>query len=380
MSDGMTQDGQGEAALLEQLREALGEAAGGWGVLRGIGDDAAVLRPPPADALVATVDMVVEGQHFRLRGPGAVPLADVGWRALAVSLSDCAAMGARPLWALCSVGVPCGMGTEALVAVYRGMAELARAYGVAVVGGNLARVPERLALDVCVLGHAPQPLLRAGARLGDLVLLTGRLGAAAAGRAVAEAGGLEGWTGGEAAELTAAHRRPVPRVREGLVLGGLPRGMVHAVCDVSDGLVHDLAQLVPPGATAVLWEDQLPVPAAVRAAAAKLGTDPLQWALYGGEDYELLLAVDPAALEAVTAALRTTEAGVRSIGVLAAAEAESPVALAPAAGGARRPLPVRGWDPFAAQAPCRPGGSAAGAQGPVGEQGGDAPVGGARGG
>lgn len=337
--------GPGEAALVARLRRALGGAARGHGVAVGIGDDAAVLVPPAAGSLVATVDMVVEGQHFRLAGAGAVAPADAGWRALAVNLSDIAAMGARPRWALCSLGVPRRMSAADLEALYAGVAELAAVHGVAVVGGNLARVDERLVVDVALLGWAERVILRRGARPGDRLMATGRLGLAAAALALAEAGtGTAALPADQARELEAARRRPEPRVEEGLRLAALPPGAVHAACDVSDGLAMDACRLCGPGLQVVVWEDALPVAEATRAAGRVLGVDPLTWALFGGEDYELLVAVAPEAEGAVEAALRGTAAGVRTIGEFATGPRG--VALAPRRDGRARPLARRGWDPF----------------------------------
>ena len=350
----------GEAALIAAIRRTLGGSASGEGVERGIGDDAAVLVPPPGGRLVATVDMVVEGQHFRLDGPRPSAPRDVGWRALAVNLSDVAAMGARPLWALCSLGLPPHVGAAALQGLYAGMRELAESHGVAIVGGNLARVPERLVVDVTLLGHARHPFLREGARPGDRLLVTGRLGAAAAGLALVEAEvrpsgaadpdppGRDASAGAPGAcpvspELEEAHLRPQPRVAEGLALAALGPDAVHAACDLSDGLALDASRLCPPGCGVVLWEEALPVPPAVRAAAARLGVPPLRWALHGGEDYELLLAVPPAAVAAVAAALRGL-AGARTIGAFVAGG--HGVALAAQPGGPAAPLSPHGWDPF----------------------------------
>jgi thiamine-monophosphate kinase len=338
---------EGEAALLSRIRRILGEALEGPGVACGIGDDAAVLVPPSGAQLVATVDMVVEGQHFRLEGPRASRLPDVGWRALAVNLSDVAAMGARPLWALCSLGLPPRVKAEGLEELYTGVRALAAAHGVAVVGGNLARVPERLVIDVTVIGQARSPILRSGARPGDLLVVTGSLGRAAAGLRLAEALAR----GGESAPLPmeippvleAARLRPQPRVAEGIAVGGLGAHAVHAACDVSDGLAVDALRLCPPECGIVLWEDALPVDQEVRHAARWLGIDPLEMVLHGGEDYELLLAVAPESMEAVRRALGPL-AGAQAIGQVAAGV--QGLVLQPQAGGPPRPVPPRGWDPF----------------------------------
>ena len=337
----MSSAGGDEAQLLAVLRRALGPRADGPGVEIGIGDDAAVLRLPPG-RLVATVDMLVEGQHFVRQGPMAASPADIGWQALAVNVSDIAAMGGRPLWVLCSLGLPADLAPGELEDVYTGIAEAASAFGVAVAGGNLARLAERLVLDVTALGVAERPLRRGRAQPGDSLCVTGRLGAAAAGLRLAK-GAAAPPAGADA--LLEALRRPRPRIQEGMALAALDG--VRSACDVSDGLVVDLRRLLGPGVDAVLWEDQLPVPDAVRAAAAAAGADPLEWVLHGGGDYELVCAVVPNALAAARAAVAAA-GGVplHAIGECAAGAPGGRVSLAAARGGPPRALDPRGWDPF----------------------------------
>lgn len=335
----------GEEALLAAVRRGLGAAAAGEGVELGIGDDAAVLRPPSGRRLVATVDMQVEGQHFERRGPAGAPPADIGWRALAVNLSDVAAMGGEPRWALSSLGIPPDMGPPEVEALCAGLAEAASAFGVAVVGGNLARVPAGLVLDVTVLGLVDRAVPRSGGQPGDLVCVTGRLGAAAAGLAVARRGRDVPGLGDRARrELLLAQRRPQPRVREGIALGAVLPGAVHAMCDVSDGLTADLGRLCPAGLGATLWREALPVPASVRAAAVALGADALAWALGGGEDYELLCLVAPEGFDAARSAV--ARCGGAELQAIGECSPRAGLRLAEARGGEGRPLEPAGWDPF----------------------------------
>ncbi len=329
-----------EGAWIAAVLEGLGATARGPDVLVGIGDDAAVLHMPAGQHLVATVDMLVEGQHFTLGERGLSP-EDVGWKALAVNLSDIAAMGAQPRWALCSLGLPPGLDADFGRRLALGMAELAARWGVRIVGGNVARVPERLVVDVTLLGSVERPLVRSGARAGDLLLVTGRLGAAAAGLAILRQAGRQG-----SPELLAAQCRPVPRVAEGCALSGAAQ-WIHAACDISDGLVWDLARLgaLSGAAGATLWEECLPIPAGVRVAATSLEADPVRWALYGGEDYELLLAVPPEGESHLQGCLAAAGlAPATRVGVL---DAGPGIRLARHPGAEGRPLPVRGWDPLA---------------------------------
>lgn len=333
----------GEDALLAACIRGLGDAGQGRGVVTGIGDDAAILTPPLGEHLVATVDMLVEGQHFLRGGPGAMAPEDLGWRMLAVNLSDIAAMGGRPLWALCSVGAPADLDPAELERLYVGLGEAARTHRVAVVGGNLARVDERLVLDVTVLGAASRIVRRLGAVPGDLVCVTGRLGAAAAGLSClvrADGGGIA--SAAAVRYVVAAQRHPEPRVLEGQALAALEG--VHAMCDVSDGLTRDLLRLCRPGLGAIIWKGALPIPPAVQAVGQALAADPVAWALHGGEDYELLCAVAPDRVSAAQAAVQG--AGDCSLHVVGEFAPLDGLWLAEAPGAGAKPLAPRGWDPF----------------------------------
>jgi thiamine-monophosphate kinase len=272
----------GEFELIDLFTRAL-PLTGGEVVL-GPGDDAAVLRPRRGEDLVATVDAVVEGVHFDRR---ATP-ADVGWKSLAVNLSDLAAMGARPVAALVALALPRGVRTAVVRGLARGLGACARAHGIPVVGGNVTSA-DVLSVTVTVLGAVPRgrALLRAGARPGDLVAVTGTLGDAAL-----------GLRAGAARALARRQRRPVPRVAAGLALARFARAAV----DVSDGLVQDLGHLcLASGVGARIGVAELPLSAAYRRAAVRLA-DPFAPALAGGEDYELVVALPPSALGAARAA------------------------------------------------------------------------------
>jgi thiamine-monophosphate kinase len=255
----------------------------GAAVVRGIGDDTAVLRP--AALVLATCDVQVEGIHFTrdLCSP-----ADVGWRALAVNLSDIAAMGGVPRYALVSLLIPPSVGSAALEDLYAGMAELARLHNVAVVGGNVSATSGPLAVDVTLLGEAEQPVLRSGARPGDGIWITGTAGKAAAGRFLLEHPAAAPAAGRDM--LAAAYRRPTPRVGAGQALGTLARsGLVTAMIDTSDGTASDLLHLADASHVGVrLDAARLPAPEGLAEAARAAGVAPERWTLGGGEDYELL--------------------------------------------------------------------------------------------
>ena len=263
----------------------------------GIGDDAALGMVPPGYALAIAIDTLVEGVHF----PTGTAPADLGWKALAVNLSDLAAMGAEPAWALLALTLPTA-DADFVEGFAQGFAALAAPHRLALVGGDTTRGP--LTLSVAVHGFVPtgQALRRDGARIGDLVYVTGTLGDAAAGLEMARRRPLRAWRADEApAILLARLNRPTPRVAAGLAL----RGIASACVDVSDGLVADLGHLCTrSGVGAEIEVARLPLSPALRE--EYTAADALAAALGGGDDYELCCSVPPehvAALETRAAAL-----------------------------------------------------------------------------
>lgn len=256
----------------------------GPGVVMGIGDDGAVLRAPAGRDLVMTVDTLVVGTHCP---PDADP-RDIGHRSLAINLSDLAAMGASPLWALLALTLP-SPEESWLAGFAEGFGGLLRQYGLALVGGNLSRGP--LAATVQLTGHvAPGAWLsRSGARPGDLLVVSGHPGEAAA--------GLAAW--GEPASpalepLRQRFLRPEPRIALGLAAVGLARCAI----DISDGLLADLAHLCEAsGCGAEVDLGSLPLSPALLAWRGRAGA--LVDVLTGGDDYELLLGCPPDAFEAL---------------------------------------------------------------------------------
>lgn len=278
----------GERALIERIRRRL--PAPPPSLLVGPGDDAAVVVPERGAFQVLTTDAVVEGIHFDRRFS---TLSDVGWKALAVNVSDLAAMGARPEFALLSLILPDGTTAADVDALLDGLLEMAAEAGVALAGGNISRSPGPLVVDVTATGSVrPRRLLtRAAGKPGDQLFVTGSIGAAAAGLdwLRAQAGpvpdgpaGLDG--------CAARHRRPRPRVRFGMLLG---RNKAASACmDLSDGLADGVRQVAEASGTgAVVEAAALPIDQAAREWWASRGADPVLAALSGGDDYELLFAV-----------------------------------------------------------------------------------------
>jgi thiamine-monophosphate kinase len=303
----------GEFALIDRLHARFRQA--GVGVVKGIGDDTAALQVQPGNLLLATTDAAVEDVHFRRQTTTPFVL---GQRVLAVNLSDIASMGGEPRWALLSLGLPPTTPLAWVEALADGLGTEAARYGMAIVGGNLTRSPDRLVIDVTLLGEvaSDQVLYRTGARPGDRVLVTGTLGDSAAGLAL-----LAGLTPGpseEAAFLIERHRLPTPRVAAGRAIAA--SGLATAMLDLSDGLAGDLAHLAEAsGVGAVIDADRVPLSPAVRALAAATGQDPLAWALRGGEDYELLLTAPPSATDRLVAVVQATGVPLTDVGEIRSA-------------------------------------------------------------
>ena len=270
----------------------------------GVGDDAAILACPAGTELVAAVDTLVAGVHF----PHGSPPASIGHRALAVNLSDLAAMGARPAWALLALTLP--EADEAWVSEFAaGMAALARAHDVALVGGDTTSGP--LCVTVQVLGHvqSASALLRSGGGAGDVVFVSGTPGDAAAGLGI-EQGRLTA-TGEGLAYLRERFLYPAPR----LALGERLRRYASACIDVSDGLLGDAAKLAHASGCGVeLVYDQVPVSEALVQAVGEERAREL--ALTGGDDYELCFSVGPAQVGRLLAELPPERWGYTRIGTL----------------------------------------------------------------
>lgn len=271
----------------------------------GPGDDAAVVAGGRNERLVVTTDAVVEGVHFSRAY--STP-ADIGHRALAVNLSDLAAMGATPRWALLSLVLPATLHETEVEALVDGLAALAIRHQVSVIGGNITRTDGPLIVDVTAGGEvAPRKwLTRSGAKAGDEIYVSGSIGGAAAGLEMLRSGSASTsalWaTADRSLECIERHRRPEPRVRLGVAIGRAKAA--RAAMDLSDGLADAVNQVASAsGVGATIDAALLPVDAAARDWWRACGDDPVARALTGGDDYELLFAVaakSGRALRAVT--------------------------------------------------------------------------------
>jgi thiamine-monophosphate kinase len=265
-------------------------------VVRGIGDDAAVLALEPDHYLLWTIDTLVEGVHFDL---DYISLKQLGRKALAVNLSDIAAMGGKPQYALWSLGWKPGQDLEGALEAAAGLQEMARQFQVALIGGDTVKSPAGLMLTLTVIGRVRREelLTRDGAQIGDTVYVSGPLGEAAAGLEVLRQG-LD-LPATQRLPLITAFLDPQPQLTAARILA---KGhLATALIDLSDGVASDLDQICRQSKVgAQVQAEQVPVPERVRQVAALLQRDPLNLALMGGEDYGLLFTVSPRQEEKLT--------------------------------------------------------------------------------
>jgi thiamine-monophosphate kinase len=297
-----------EFDFIRKIRTLAQERGALPGLVRGIGDDAAVLKSFVGSDIVVGTDLLVEDVDFRRDSTHPNLL---GHKALAVSLSDIAAMGARPRWALLSIGVPNDVWeSEFLDRFYDGFFQLADRYGVGLIGGDVSRTTGKIVIDSIVIGECllEREVFRSGAKPGDQIFVTGFLGDAAAGLRLIERGArlhspatreaLTSSIGEEASErhpldhLLLRQLQPEPRVGWGLLLG--EKQLATAMIDISDGLSSDLNHLCAESEVGALIDaSRIPLDPRVIELCGRRALDPLMLALHGGEDFELLFTVKP---------------------------------------------------------------------------------------
>lgn len=283
-----------EFQLIETLHRRYGKT--GPNVVRGIGDDAAVLTPLKGDDVVVTTDLLVEGVHF---DHATASCQDIGYKAAVASLSDIAAMGAKPDYLLVSLAIPSSRPASDIQRLYGGLMLACRPHGVELIGGDTSASHQGLFINIVLIGSikAGRALTRDGAQIGDLLYVTGTIGDSLAGLRLLSArpGTKESLLGSETASfhgLIRRHLRPTPRVTVGQILSG--QRLATAAIDISDGLSGDLRHVCRQSRVgANIDVDALPISSALRRYADRNNVDPIEIALQGGEDYELLFTVAP---------------------------------------------------------------------------------------
>jgi len=340
----------GEFGLIDRLQRHLPPA--GADVVVGPGDDAAAVRTAAGVLTLLTADVLVEHVHF---DRGIHGFEDVGWRAMAANISDIAAMGGQPGHALVSICLPDDVTVEQVEQIYRGMAALAGEYGCDIIGGDTVASPRDMVVSIALTGEVAEEhmVTRGGAREGDLIAVTGRLGGSRAGLAMLQSLQQEAQDPGKAPppaerwdRIRRRHLRPRPRLR---AARGLARsGCVHAMIDVSDGLAGDLRHIADrSGVGAEIDLEKIPIDDQTRWAAEHLGASALDYALSGGEDYELLFTVaTDAAPEVLQRAAAEEDLTVTLIGRIRPRE-EGMILRGP--GGEKKVLTQRGFRHFSSE-------------------------------
>jgi thiamine-monophosphate kinase len=311
-------------------------------VVRQVGDDCAVLDLGGEVQLLATCDCQVEGVHFTLQT--SQPEL-IGRKALAVNLSDIAAMGGEPRYALISLVLPSHCPVALLDGIYDGLRKEAAEYATAIVGGNIAGSgqSEQLVIDITLLGNVERgrALLRSGARPGDLLYVTGTLGDSGAGLYTLLSPD-EAYPQDALMFVQARHRTPIARVKVGCLLSRLGTDVITAMLDVSDGISGDLGHLCEQSHVGAQVDlERLPLSRDIGRIASCAGYDPYQWALHGGEDYELLFAVAPGHEEQLRDVQSQTGVMITRIGVIGKAEMGMQLCFPD---GHCEPLIVKSWN------------------------------------
>ena len=325
----------GEFDLIRRFRDLLPGPPGD--LVIGTGDDCAAFDGGDGRLWLLTCDALVDGRHFRL---DRIDPETLGRRLAAVNLSDIAAMGGSPRFALVSLVLPAGFDESASETLVRGISEELGRYGACIAGGNLSGGDE-LVLDMTLVGEVPseQVMRRAGAQPGDSILVTGRPGSSAAGLAVLE---YDGDTV-RFADLVKAHMEPTARVEAGRAIA--TSGLATAMIDLSDGLLADLGHLcTESGVGAAIRSDAFRIEEALVEAARFTGIDPLRWVLSGGEDYELLFTAPKEAAEKLLKI--ATKAGGCTVAMIGTITADDTGVRCIDADGADVTPGDRGWDHF----------------------------------
>jgi len=271
----------GEFGLIESIKKKI--FAKDRQVLVNIGDDAAVIKSSPKRLLVFTTDTLVEKVHFNLRY---FNFEQVGWKTMTANLSDIAAMGGLPKYALVTIGLPKFIESEDVLSLYRGINKIARRYDCKIIGGDTTLSPQNLFVTIALLGEVEPGLFvkRTGAQKGDMICVTGNLGESQAGLEYLKKYGRGNLP------LVRKHLQPYPRIRQARIL--VRNLKINSMIDISDGLSSELFHLTrETNLGAVVYEDKLPLSPTCRKLASILNLSPLSLALSSGEEYELLFTI-----------------------------------------------------------------------------------------
>ncbi len=320
-----------------------------------VGDDAAVFTIADGMNVVTSCDTMVEHVHFTRQ---TLTPEDIGYKSLAVNLSDIAAMGGIPRFYLVALAIPQQWGDEELKQIYHGMDELAQTYDVHLIGGDTVATSGPLTITVTVLGEVEKgkAIPRSGARPGDILFVTGHLGASAAGLHLLMNNGGDGFmtSHGEGevqdeqhpnAPLILSHRRPLPGVEAGRIM--LKNGHVHALNDISDGLASEAWEIADAsGVTLILEESRIPVLPETVSYARKQQASIREWVCYGGEDYQLLGTVAQSAWPSLEKQMK--EAGI-ALSAIGRVEEGTSAVLWIDQNGRQSPLKAKGYNHFSAK-------------------------------
>jgi thiamine-monophosphate kinase len=298
----------GETALINLIRDRFGAPIAGDLVLS-VGDDAALLDTGAASLLIVTTDLLVEGTHFRM---DIIEPYLLGWKSVAVNISDVAAMGGEPTYAFVSIGLP-DLEVSIVENIYEGMRDVSAAFGSAIAGGDTV-ASGNIVINVVQLGLVERHLAtkRSGAKPGDAIIVTNTLGDSRAGLELLLRLGLEE-ARRVAPVLVERHLKPEPRINE--ARAAVLTGKVRSMMDLSDGLSSDLGKLCEAsGVGARVYAQALPISQDVHIAASRLDADAVLLAASGGEDYELILTCDPRDVDDIIKAIDRTGSRARTIG------------------------------------------------------------------
>jgi thiamine-monophosphate kinase len=299
----------GEFGLIDRIRNWM--ASSPPGLIRGIGDDVAVIRMD-GKTLLATTDILIEDIHFDRSG---IDPYRLGRKALAANLSDIAAMGGVPRYYLISVGLPKNLPVSYISAFYRGIRTAGKQFGVNLIGGDTS-LSEKIVINICLLGEAKKGaiLFRSGAKTGDDLFVSGTLGDAALGLRILQKKGHKGTPRG----LIEKHLSPSPRILLGQAIAHGQLGT--AMIDISDGLLIDTTHLLEQSKVgARIWEDRLPLSRLYRKWVALYSKDPYEIALCGGEDYELLFTASPEMRKRISTMAHSLRVRISRIGEICSA-------------------------------------------------------------